>query len=57
MCRNSAICRHGPETDLTILLFIHSVILIMLKLLLFPFYLTEFLRLFLQAALSNHQMN
>lgn len=57
MCRNSAICRHGPKTDLNILLFIHGVILFVLKLLLFPFYLTEFLRLFLQAALSNHQMN
>lgn len=32
MCRNSAICRHGLKTDLTILLFIHSAILILLKL-------------------------
>ena len=56
MCRDSAICSHGSKTDL-FSLFIHSAILIVLKLQLFPFYLTEFLRLFFQAALSNHQTN
>lgn len=59
MCRNSAICSHGTKTDITISLFMHSAILIVLKLklLLFPFYLAELLRFFLQAASNNHQMN
>lgn len=50
MCKKAAIWRRGPKTDVLILLFIPSAIFIVRKLKLLYF-------LFLQTALSNHQVN